>query len=92
MVARRGGGSSEVGGEVLQVKGWRVDSTNQQFVDALRECLGLDPLYANPRRTEAERFYRAWRDPDAPPGGRRPINSSAGAGRARERTSRGGRQ
>lgn len=29
----------------------------QQFTDALRECLGLAPLYSDPRTTEVERFY-----------------------------------
>lgn len=29
----------------------------QRFVDALRECLGLAPLYSDPPRLEAERFH-----------------------------------
>lgn len=29
---------------------------SQQFVDALREAIGLEPLYSNPERTAVERF------------------------------------
>lgn len=31
----------------------------RRFVDALREVLGLDPLYLDPRRTEGQRFAEA---------------------------------
>lgn len=36
---------------------------NQAIVDAIREVLGLAPLYGDPYRTELERFYRTrpWR-------------------------------
>ena len=37
---------------------WHVGrEQNQAFIDAIRECLGLDPLFA-PAKSEEERFYR----------------------------------
>lgn len=29
----------------------------QEFVNALRECLGFEPLYPGPRQSDAQRFY-----------------------------------
>jgi hypothetical protein len=35
-------------------------SDNTGFIDALREVLGLAPLFADPARTEVERFARSY--------------------------------
>jgi hypothetical protein len=70
----------------------RTDATDdgRAFVDALREALGLEPLYFDPYRTEEERFARpsigenGWHD-----GGRHVAKRCSGV--ARE-AGEGGRQ
>lgn len=36
---------------------FRSDPDMRRFVNCLRECLGLGPLYDRGRPTDAERFY-----------------------------------
>jgi len=43
--------------------------SNADFIDALRDCLDLDPLYKKPAKTMVERFGATFPD-IAPPRGR----------------------